>query len=167
MLQKNYLVIFQNIFLVKKMPIRKIYIKNISSKLDFKLPNYESEGAAGMDLSADIDSDIIIKPLERSLIPTGIAISLPEDLEAQIRPRSGLAIKHGITLLNSPGTIDSDYRGEIKVILVNLSNDNYTIKPYDRIAQIIISQFVKAEFEIAENLDETNRGNSGFGSTGK
>ncbi|MDA9640674.1 dUTP diphosphatase [Pelagibacteraceae bacterium] len=167
MLQKNYLVIFQNIFLVKKMPIRKIYIKNISSKLDFKLPNYESEGAAGMDLSANIDSDIIIKPLERSLIPTGIAISLPEDLEAQIRPRSGLAIKHGITLLNSPGTIDSDYRGEIKVILVNLSNDNYTIKPYDRIAQIIISQFVKAEFEIAENLDETNRGNSGFGSTGK
>lgn len=167
MLQKNYLVIFQNIFLVKKMPIRKIYIKNISSKLDFKLPNYESEGAAGMDLSADIDSDIIIKPLERSLIPTGIAISLPEDLEAQIRPRSGLAIKHGITLLNAPGTIDSDYRGEIKVILVNLSNDNYTIKPYDRIAQIIISQFVKAEFEIAENLDETDRGNSGFGSTGK
>ena len=167
MLQKNYLVIFQNIFLVKKMPIRKIYIKNISSKLDFKLPNYESEGAAGMDLSADIDSDIIIKPLERSLIPTGIAISLPKDLEAQIRPRSGLAIKHGITLLNSPGTIDSDYRGEIKVILVNLSNDNYTIKPYDRIAQIIISQFVKAEFEIAENLDETDRGNSGFGSTGK
>ena len=167
MLQKNYLVIFQNIFLIKKMPIRKIYIKNISSKLDFKLPNYESEGAAGMDLSANIDSDIIIKPLERSLIPTGIAISLPEDLEAQIRPRSGLAIKHGITLLNSPGTIDSDYRGEIKVILVNLSNDNYTIKPYDRIAQIIISQFVKAEFEIAENLDETNRGNSGFGSTGK
>ena len=167
MLQKNYLVIFQNIFLVKKMPIRKIYIKNISSKLDFKLPNYESEGAAGMDLSADIDSDIIIKPLERSLIPTGIAISLPEDLEAQIRPSSGLAIKHGITLLNSPGTIDSDYRGEIKVILVNLSNDNYTIKPYDRIAQIIISQFVKAEFEIAENLDETDRGNSGFGSTGK
>ena len=167
MLQKNYLVIFQNIFLVKKMPIRKIYIKNISSKLDFKLPNYESEGAAGMDLSADIDSDIIIKPLERSLIPTGIAISLPEGLEAQIRPRSGLAIKHGITLLNSPGTIDSDYRGEIKVILVNLSNNNYTIKPYDRIAQIIISQFVKAEFEIAENLDETDRGNSGFGSTGK
>ena len=167
MLQKNYLVIFQNIFLVKKMPIRKVYIKNISSKLDFKLPNYESKGAAGMDLSADIDSDIIIKPLERSLIPTGIAISLPEDLEAQIRPRSGLAIKHGITLLNSPGTIDSDYRGEIKVILVNLSNDNYTIKPYDRIAQIIISQFVKAEFEIAENLDETDRGNSGFGSTGK
>ena len=167
MLQKNYLVIFQNFFLIKKMPIRKIYIKNISSKLDFKLPNYESEGAAGMDLSADIDSDIIIKPLERSLIPTGIAISLPEGLEAQIRPRSGLAIKHGITLLNSPGTIDSDYRGEIKVILVNLSNDNYTIKPYDRIAQIIISQFVKAEFEIAENLDETDRGNSGFGSTGK
>ena len=139
----------------------------IINKSKHATPNYETEGAAGMDLSADIDSDIIIKPLERSLIPTGIAISLPEDLEAQIRPRSGLAIKHGITLLNSPGTIDSDYRGEIKVILVNLSNDNYTIKPYDRIAQIIISQFVKAEFEIADNLDETDRGNSGFGSTGK
>ena len=109
------------------MPSIKVYIKKISSKSDFKLPNYETKGAAGMDLSADIESEVVLKPLERSLIPTGIAISLPKDLEAQIRPRSGLAIKHGITLLNTPGTIDSDYRGEIKVILVNLSNDNYTI----------------------------------------
>ena len=145
----------------------KVYIKKISSKSDFKLPNYETKGAAGMDLSADIESEIILKPLERSLIPTGIAISLPKDLEAQIRPRSGLAIKHGITLLNTPGTIDSDYRGEIKVILVNLSNDNYTIKPQDRIAQIVFSRFVTGEFDIVENLDETDRGESGFGSTGK
>ena len=149
------------------MPSIKVYIKKISSKSDFKLPNYETKGAAGMDLSADIESEIILKPLERSLIPTGIAISLPKDLEAQIRPRSGLAIKHGITILNTPGTIDSDYRGEIKVILVNLSNDNYTIKPQDRIAQIVFSRFVTGEFDIVENLDETDRGDSGFGSTGK
>tara|TARA_B110000967_G_scaffold40398_1_gene40308 strand:- start:1887 stop:2336 length:450 start_codon:yes stop_codon:yes gene_type:complete len=149
------------------MPSIKVYIKKISSKSDFKLPNYETKGAAGMDLSADIESEVTLKPLERSLIPTGIAISLPKDLEAQIRPRSGLAIKHGITLLNTPGTIDSDYRGEIKVILVNLSNDNYTIKPQDRIAQIVFSRFVTGEFDIVENLDETDRGESGFGSTGK
>ncbi|MBL6840849.1 MAG: dUTP diphosphatase [Pelagibacterales bacterium] len=149
------------------MPSIKVYIKKISSKSDFKLPNYETKGAAGMDLSADIESEVTLKPLERSLIPTGIAISLPKDLEAQIRPRSGLAIKHGITILNTPGTIDSDYRGEIKVILVNLSNDNYTIKPQDRIAQMVFSQFVTGEFDIVENLDETDRGDSGFGSTGK
>ena len=149
------------------MPSIKVYIKKISSKSDFKLPNYETKGAAGMDLSADIKSEVTLKPLERSLIPTGIAISLPKDLEAQIRPRSGLAIKHGITILNTPGTIDSDYRGEIKVILVNLSNDNYTIKPQDRIAQIVFSRFVTGEFDIVENLDETDRGESGFGSTGK
>ena len=149
------------------MPSIKVYIKKISSKSDFKLPNYETKGAAGMDLSADIESEVTLKPLERSLIPTGIAISLPKDLEAQIRPRSGLAIKHGITILNTPGTIDSDYRGEIKVILVNLSNDNYTIKPQDRIAQIVFSRFVTGEFDIVENLDETDRGDSGFGSTGK
>ena len=149
------------------MPLRKIYIKKISTNLNFKLPSYESKGAAGIDLSADIDNEITLNPLQRKLIPTGIAISLPEDLEAQIRPRSGLAIKHGITLLNTPGTIDSDYRGEIRVILVNLSNDNYTIKPNDRIAQIVFSQFISAQFNIVENLDDTDRGNSGFGSTGK
>ena len=149
------------------MPLRKIYIKKISTNLNFKLPSYESKGAAGIDLSADIENEITLNPLQRKLIPTGIAISLPEDLEAQIRPRSGLAIKHGITLLNTPGTIDSDYRGEIKVILINLSNDNYTIKPNDRIAQIVFSQFISAQFNIVENLDDTDRGNSGFGSTGK
>ena len=149
------------------MPTRKIYIKKISTYLNFRLPSYESKGAAGIDLSADIENEITLNPLQRKLIPTGIAISLPEDLEAQIRPRSGLAIKHGITPLNTPGTIDSDYRGEIKAILINLSNDNYTIKPNDRIAQIVFSQFISAQFNIVENLDDTDRGNSGFGSTGK
>ena len=149
------------------MPSRKIYIKKTSANQEFQFPNYKSKGAAGMDLSADIVEDVILRPLERKLLPTGISVSLPKDLEAQIRPRSGLAIKNGITLLNTPGTIDSDYRGEIKVILVNLSNDNYTIKPNDRIAQIVFSQFITVEFDIVENLDDTDRGTSGFGSTGK
>ena len=149
------------------METRRILIKKVSTNPLFKLPRYESNGAAGMDLSADIDAEVELKPLERFLFPTGIAISLPKDLEAQIRPRSGLAIKNGITLLNTPGTVDSDYRGEIKVILVNISNDKYTIKPGDRIAQMVLSQFVQGQFELVENLDETDRGSSGFGSTGK
>ena len=149
------------------METRRILIKKVSTNPLFKLPKYESNGAAGMDLSADIDAEVELKPLERFLFPTGIAISLPKDLEAQIRPRSGLAIKNGITLLNTPGTVDSDYRGEIKVILVNISNDKYTIKPGDRIAQMVLSQFVQGQFELVENLDETDRGSSGFGSTGK
>ena len=149
------------------MGTRRILIKKVSTNPLFKLPKYESNGAAGMDLSADIDAEVELKPLERFLFPTGIAISLPKDLEAQIRPRSGLAIKNGITLLNTPGTVDSDYRGEIKVILVNISNDKYTIKPGDRIAQMVLSQFVQGQFELVENLDETDRGSSGFGSTGK
>ena len=149
------------------METRRILIKKVSTNPLFKLPKYESNGAAGMDLSADIDAEVELKPLERFLFPTGIAISLPKDLEAQIRPRSGLAIKNGITLLNTPGTVDSDYRGEIKVILANISNDKYTIKPGDRIAQMVFSQFVQGQFELVENLDETDRGSSGFGSTGK
>ena len=149
------------------METRRILIKKVSTNPLFKLPKYESNGAAGMDLSADIDAEVELKPLERFLFPTGIAISLPKDLEAQIRPRSGLAIKNGITLLNTPGTVDSDYRGEIKVVLVNISNDKYTIKPGDRIAQMVLSQFVQGQFELVENLDETDRGSSGFGSTGK
>ena len=149
------------------METRRILIKKVSINPLFKLPKYESNGAAGIDLSADIDAEVELKPLERFLFPTGIAISLPKDLEAQIRPRSGLAIKNGITLLNTPGTVDSDYRGEIKVILVNISNDKYTIKPGDRIAQMVLSQFVQGQFELVENLDETDRGSSGFGSTGK
>ena len=149
------------------METRRIFIKKVSTNPLFKLPKYESNGAAGLDLAADIDAEVELKPLERFLFPTGIAISLPIDLEAQIRPRSGLAIKNGITLLNTPGTVDSDYRGEIKVILVNVSNDKYTIKPGDRIAQMVLSKFVQGQFELVENLDETDRGYSGFGSTGK
>ena len=149
------------------MDTRRIFIKKVSTNPLFKLPKYESSVAAGIDLSADINAEVELKPLERFLFPTGIAISLPKDLEAQIRPRSGLAIKNGITLLNTPGTVDSDYRGEIKVILVNISNDKYTIKPGDRIAQMVLSQFVQGQFELVENLDETDRGSSGFGSTGK
>ena len=146
---------------------KKIFIKDVSNNSEFELPNYASTGAAGMDLSANIQEEIVIAPLERKLIPTGVAISLPSDLEAQIRPRSGLAAKHGVTVLNTPGTIDSDYRGEIKVILVNLSNKNYTINPKDRIAQMIFSQFIRADFKIVNDLDQTERGSSGFGSTGK
>lgn len=148
------------------METRRIFIKKISTNPLFKLPEHESDGAAGIDLSADIDTEVELKPLERVLLPTGIAISLPKDLEAQIRPRSGLAIKNGITLLNTPGTVDCDYRGEIKVILINISNDKYTIKPGDRIAQMVLSKFVQGQFELVENLDKTNRGSAGFGSTG-
>ena len=146
---------------------RKIFIKQLSRNPLFKLPRYESNGAAGMDLSADIDTEVELKPLERKLLPTGIAISLPKDIEAQIRPRSGLAIKHGITLLNTPGTIDSDYRGEIKVILINISNSAYTVKPGDRVAQMVLSKYTQGQFVVVESLDDTNRGSSGFGSTGK
>ena len=133
---------------------------------DFSLPEYASKLAAGADLLAAIDAEITLKPMERVLVPTGIAIALPAGFEAQIRPRSGLALKHGITLLNCIGTIDADYRGEIKVILVNLSAENFTISRGMRIAQIIIAPVVRAEWELTENLDETARGTNGFGSTG-
>ena len=120
-----------------------------------------------MDLVASNDEDIVLKPLERFLVPTGIKIELPKNYEAQIRPRSGLSIKHGISLINCVGTIDEDYRGEVKVGLVNLSNDTYTIKRGERIAQMIIASVTKANIEIVEELSETQRGEGGFGSTGK
>jgi dUTP pyrophosphatase len=132
-----------------------------------KLPEYSTEFSAGMDLRANNEKDIIIQPLERVLIPTGIFIELPKGYEAQIRPRSGLAIKHGISVLNTPGTIDADYRGEIKVILVNVSNENYTISPGERICQMIISKHEKVYWEEVDVLDETMRGKGGFGHTGK
>ena len=116
---------------------------------------------------ANTDSDIVLKPLQRTLVPTGIFIGLPKGYEAQVRPRSGLAAKHGITVLNTPGTIDSDYRGEIKVILVNLSNEEFVLKPGERIAQLVISKYETAEWEEVEELDDTERGDGGFGSTGK
>lgn len=131
------------------------------------LPEYATNGSAGMDLRANIENPILIKPLDRKLIPTGLHIALPEGYEAQVRPRSGLAIKKGITVLNTPGTIDSDYRGDIGVILVNLSNEDYVVQPGERIAQMIINKYEQAEFKLVENLDETERGEGGFGHTGK
>ncbi len=130
------------------------------------LPNYETEGSAGMDLRADIEEPITLGSLERSLIPTGIFIALPQGFEAQIRPRSGLAAKRGLTCLNTPGTIDADYRGEIKVILVNLSNETQTIEPAERIAQMVIAKHERVTWEEVSILDETQRGAGGFGSTG-
>ena len=130
------------------------------------LPEYKTAGASGMDLSAAIDEPIEIKPLERKLIPTGLKIQLEKDFEAQIRPRSGMSIKHGITLINCVGTIDEDYRGEVCVPIVNISNEPYTINPNDRIAQMVIMPVAKAEIEVVEELTETQRSAGGFGSTG-
>jgi dUTP pyrophosphatase len=131
------------------------------------LPNYQTENSAGVDLKANINEEITLSPLQRILVPTGIKIALPEGYEAQVRPRSGLAFKNGVTVLNSPGTIDADYRGEIGVILVNLSNENFVIKDGERIAQLVITKYEKVRFEEVEVLNETIRGEGGFGSTGK
>lgn len=131
------------------------------------LPTYMTEHAAGMDVYAACETAILLKPGERNLIPTGFAIALPEGYEAQIRPRSGLAIKHGITCLNSPGTIDADYRGEIKIILANLSQENFTIQRGDRIAQMIIAKVEKISWDVKDELSDTSRSGGGFGSTGK
>ena len=130
------------------------------------LPAYETPASAGMDLRAFIPGDIILKPLERALVPTGLFIELPIGFEAQVRPRSGLAIKKGVTVLNTPGTIDADYRGEIKVILVNLSNEDFVVKDGERIAQMIIASHEQAEWMQVEELEQTSRGAGGFGSTG-
>jgi dUTP pyrophosphatase len=131
------------------------------------LPEYKTQGSAGADLRADIEGAIVLKPGERSLIPTGIRIELPHGFEAQVRPRSGLAVRNGITALNSPGTIDSDYRGEIKVILINLGGEDFTISPGDRIAQLVVAPVVRARFKIMDNLGVTGRSSGGFGSTGR
>jgi len=130
------------------------------------LPSYETMASAGMDLRANLEEEISLKPLERALIPTGLFIELPVGYEAQVRPRSGLAIKNGITVLNTPGTIDADYRGEVKVILVNLSEEVYIVHDGDRVAQMIISAHEKAEWVEVEELKETERGAGGFGHTG-
>ena len=142
----------------------KIQVVN-RSKHD--LPAYATELSAGMDLRANIDEPITLNPLQRVLVPTGIFIALPPNYEAQIRPRSGLALKHGITVLNSPGTIDADYRGELKIILINLSQEPFVINDGERIAQLIIGSCEQASFEKVEVLDETERGVGGFGHTGK
>ncbi len=131
------------------------------------LPKYETIGSAGMDLRANIEEDVVFKPLERKLIPTGLFIELPVDYEAQIRPRSGLSYKKGLTLVNSPGTIDSDYRGEIKVIMINLSPENQTVTPGERIAQMVIARYEQISWEEVGDLSITDRGAGGFGSTGK
>lgn len=138
----------------------------IINKSKHQLPKYQTAQSAGMDLYANIDEPITLGSLERKIIPTGIFIALPEGYEAQIRPRSGLAAKNGITCLNSPGTIDADYRGEIGVILANLSKDNFTINDGDRIAQMVIAKHEIISWEEVENLDETERGAGGFGSSG-
>lgn len=131
------------------------------------VPKYQTEGAAGMDLCAAIEEPVTLKPLERALIPTGLKIELEHGYEAQVRPRSGLSIKHGITLINCVGTIDEDYRGEVCVPVVNLSNETYTIQPEERIAQMIIARVEQAKIEVVTELTETVRGTGGFGSTGK
>ena len=138
----------------------------IINKSNHATPNYETEGAAGMDLRANIKDSITLKPLERAIIKTGLFIALPIGFEAQVRPRSGLAAKQGVTVLNAPGTIDADYRGEIGVILVNLSNELFTINDGERIAQLVIAKHARANWHEVSVLDETDRGAGGFGSTG-
>lgn len=130
------------------------------------LPAYATSQSAGMDLRANIESPITLHPMERTLVPTGIRIELPEGYEAQVRPRSGLALKHGITVLNTPGTIDSDYRGELKVLLVNLSNDDFVVNDGERIAQMVIAAHEQGQFETVTELDTTERGEGGYGHTG-
>ena len=139
----------------------------IINKSRHTLPEYATEYSAGLDLKANIESDVTLQPLERALIPTGLYIELPQGYEAQIRPRSGSALKHGLTVLNSPGTIDADYRGEIRVILVNLSNDPFVIKDGERICQMVVAAHARVEWVETDNLDETERGAGGFGHTGK
>ena len=151
--------------------IRKMGIKNMKIKIVNKskhpLPNYATALAAGMDLRANLSEPVELFPLERSLITTGLFIQLPEGYEAQIRPRSGLAVKYGISIVNAPGTIDADYRGEIRVVLVNLSNEIFTINDGERICQMVISKHERVDWSEVEVLDETDRGDGGFGHTGK
>ena len=133
---------------------------------EFKLPKYETKGSAGVDLQANVENTVVLKPMERALVPTGLFIELPEGYEAQVRARSGLAIKHGISLVNGIGTIDSDYRGEIKVILINLGDKDFTINSGDRIAQMVFIKHEQADFELVEELESSERGAGGFGHTG-
>ena len=139
----------------------------IINRSAFPSPAYATEMSAGMDLKANITEAVLLEPLQRAMIPTGIYLALPEGTEAQVRPRSGLAAKFGISVLNAPGTIDADYRGEVKVILVNLSNEPFTINPGERIAQLVLARYERIEWDEVETLDETCRGEGGFGSTGR
>ena len=141
-------------------------VVQIINKSNNELPEYVTSQSAGMDLRANIEEPIILAPLERKLIHTGLHIALPVGYEAQVRPRSGLALKHGITVLNTPGTIDADYRGDIGVILINLSNEPFEVKPGERIAQLVICSLEKAEWELVDILDSTDRNDGGFGHSG-
>ncbi len=146
--------------------LKNIQIKCVC-KPGAKLPQYQTAGAAGADLHAFLDEPVILKPMERKAIPTGIFIEIPEGYEVQVRPRSGLALKNGITCLNSPGTVDSDYRGELKTILINLGSEDFEIKNGDRIAQMVVAPVIQAEYKIVAELSSTERAEGGFGSTGK
>tara|TARA_B100001121_G_C18677945_1_gene617134 strand:+ start:928 stop:1368 length:441 start_codon:yes stop_codon:yes gene_type:complete len=143
----------------------KVLIKRLSKNVE--LPKYETNGSSGMDLSANIEKQIKIEPGKISIIPTGLLVSIPKNFEIQIRPRSGLAAKYQISVLNTPGTIDSDYRGELKVILINLGDKTYVVERNARIAQMVLCPIVKAKFKEVDNLDDTDRGVGGFGSTGE
>lgn len=143
-----------------------VAIKQLEHGKDMNLPAYATSHSAGMDLMAAINEDIVLKKQQRILVPTGIAIALPDGFEAQVRPRSGLALKNGVTVLNTPGTIDADYRGEVCVILINLGDEDFVITRGMRIAQMIIAPYIQAQFEQVEDLSETSRGKGGFGSTG-
>lgn len=143
-----------------------VSVKMLSHFDGLSLPQYMTEGSSGIDLLAACQDPVTLQPGDRALIPTGLVISLPKEIEAQIRPRSGLAIKHGITLLNTPGTIDSDYRGEIQIIMINHGKEAFTVTRGMRIAQMVLARVVKAKLEVVDNLDETRRGSGGFGHTG-
>lgn len=145
----------------------KIEILRLPGNEDLSLPQYMSPDAAGLDLYAAVKENIILEPMERCLVPTGIIISIPSGYEGQVRPRSGLALKHGVTLLNSPGTIDADYRGEVGVIMVNFGKESFCIKRGERIAQLILAKVVRASWEEVKEISKTERGKGGFGSTGK
>lgn len=142
-------------------------VVKIVNKSNHRLPEYATPGSAGMDLKANIDAPFVLKPLERQVVPTGLFIALPEGYEADVQPRSGLAAKYGVTVCNTPGLVDSDYRGEMKVILINLSNENFVVNPGDKIAQLVIRKYERVEWDEVAVLDETERGEGGFGSTGK
>ena len=142
-------------------------IVKVINKSKNNLPQYETIGSAGMDVRADIAENMVLAPMQRALVPTGLFVEIPQGYEMQVRPRSGLAIKKGITLVNSPGTIDSDYRGEIKVIVINLSTESQIVEPAERIAQLVVAKYEKVEWESSEALAESDRGAGGFGSTGK
>ena len=157
-----------SIFSWQTMPNDKVKLKvmRLPSSEGLELPSYQTSGSSGMDLRAAIYDQIIIPPMGRALIPTGLTVSIPPEFEGQVRPRSGLALRYGITVLNTPGTVDSDYRGELAVILVNLSDSPYTVKRGDRIAQLVVAKIAHAQIEVVNKIDTSNRGEGGFGHTG-